>query len=448
MGSLLRPTTLRHFKDEHARLLGRVEERYLQTEDSIRAAMREHRYVDVVKALTGIVEKMADARVDGVVFSGPAETFKVRVAMLLQHIKACAKEQVDECKRMMDLMRDPCRATPPSEAEVADFKGRLQILQEFKKQITGVLKGKVPTLNVVLSQMSVPAELFPGPVQAWAQHGHASTSSVPSTPRGAKSKRQKKKENGAKENGAEGDGWDTALGQMLLAAEADLTTSLEEYACACRERCLASLGEEPRPRAEDVVTFLKTLSVCKELDTVFAEARPEGAQPFTDERKAVNDAVKSKFKQVRDTCSRKVRANQMAEAQSTLEIAKDMLILRDVFAGDAIKMDEAVEEMRSDFDQKSGAFAQSVSKALNEERFAELNTILLGYRDLTGAAQQEEYSTALCSLTERGTEKYTLATQVIASINDDARGRTEFPPSMEAMAAALRWIEGARCVLN
>ena len=136
----------------------------------------------------------------------------------------------------------------------------------------------------------------------------------------------------------------------------------------------------------------------------------------------------------------------MAEAQSTLEIAKGMLVLRDEFAGDAIKMDDAVEEMCADFDQKSGAFAQSVSKAINEERFRDLNTLLLGYRDLTGAAQQEEFNNALNSLVERGDAKYTLATQVIASINDDTRGRTEFPPSMDQMASALRWIEGARCV--
>jgi len=34
-------------------------------------------------------------------------------------------------------------------------------------------------------------------------------------------------------------------------------------------------------------------------------------------------------------------------------------------------------------------------------------------------------------------------TQIISTINDDARGRTEFPPSVEEMAAALRWIRGA-----
>ena len=44
---------------------------------------------------------------------------------------------------------------------------------------------------------------------------------------------------------------------------------------------------------------------------------------------------------------------------------------------------------------------------------------------------------------ERGNAKCTDATQIISTINDDARGRTEFPPSVEEMAAALRWIRGA-----
>ena len=426
--SFLRDTTLCHFKSEHARLLGRVEERYQQADELLRQALHQHRYADVMNALA-TMEKMAEAGVNDVIVSKGA-TFNKRVLELLQHIHEYTNEHIGECKRMMEALRDPCRATPPTEAEVADFKALVQVLQEFKKQISVVLRGKVPNLNLVSSQMSVgPAELFP------------TTVAEVTTPRGTKSRRQKKKE-----NTAAGDAWDDALYQMLRVAEIDLTRSLEEYACACKERCLTSLGEEPKPRAEDVVTFLKTLSICKELDPVFTAARPNSGstQPFTEQRKVANAAVKSKFMEIRDTCSRYVRASQMAAAQSTLEIAKDMLVLRDEFAGDAMKMDDAVEEMRSDFDQKTGVFAQSVLKALNDERFGDLNTILLGYRDLTGAAQQEEYNAALSSLTGRGHEKYTLATQVIASINDDARGRMEFPPSMEQMAAALRWIEKAR----
>ena len=207
---------------------------------------------------------------------------------------------------------------------------------------------------------------------------------------------------------------------------------------------LSSLTEEPKPRADDVVAYLNTLTVCKQLDPVFAATRPEtGAQPFAKQRQAVRDAVKSKFSELRDACGRDVRANQMASAQAKLNIAKEMLVLRGEFAGDAIKMDDAVEELCSDFQQRSGAFAQSVAKALNEQRFVEVNKILLGYRSLAGAAEQEEYNNAFTSLMERGNAKCTDATQIISTINDDARGRTEFPPSVEEMAAALRWIRGA-----
>ena len=447
-GSLLRDDSLLRFKAEHARLLRRVEDHYQQTDVRLREALQEHRYADVARDLTTVLEKMAEAGVDSVIFSESGETFHVRVAAILQHVSSSAKAEVDESKQLMEKLCDLCRAAPPSEDEVVGFKARLQWLQELKTQVGSVLKGKVTKLNLIARSSSLslgPADLFTGPAQGAAagtaaelRGGEAS----PATTRGAKRRRQKDKDTAAAE-----EAWDTVLYQLLQSAELELTNSLEQYARACRERCLLSLGEEPKPRAEDVVTFLKTLSVCKELDPVFAAARPDsGTLLFAEERKAVNAKVKEKFLEVRDTCSRQVRGSQMAEAHSTLEIAKSMLVLRDEFAGDALKMDDAVEEMRADFEQKSGAFSQSVSKAINEERFGELNTLLLGYRDLPGAAQQEEFSNALNSLVERGDDKYTLATQVIASINDDTRGRTEFPPSMEQMAAALRWIEGSRCV--
>ena len=440
-GFLLRDASLLHFKNEHARLLRRVEDHYHQTDALLREALQEHRYADVARDLTTVLEKMADAGVERVIFSESGETFHVLVAALLQHVSSSAKAEVDESKQLMAELRDPCRAAPPSEEEVAGFKARLQWLQALKTQVGSVLKGNVPRLNLIAisSPLSLgPADLFPAQGASAERRGGEA---APATPRGTKSRRQKKKDTAAAEGA-----WDTVLHEFLQSAELELTSSLEEYARACRERCLMSL-EEPKPRAEDVVTFLKTLSVCKELDPVFAAARPDlGTQLFAEARSSVNAQVKAKFLEVRDTCSRQVRASQMAEAQSTLEIAKGMLVLRDEFASDAIKMDDAVEEMRADFEQKSGAFAQSVSKAINEERFGELNTLLLGYRDLPGAAQQEEFNNALNSLVERGDDKHTLATQVIASINDDTRGRTEFPPSMEQMAAALRWIEGARCV--
>ena len=40
------------------------------------------------------------------------------------------------------------------------------------------------------------------------------------------------------------------------------------------------------------------------------------------------------------------------------------------------------EKLCCDFQQRSGAFAQSVAKALNEQRFVEVNKILLGCRRL------------------------------------------------------------------
>jgi hypothetical protein len=85
-----------------------------------------------------------------------------------------------------------------------------------------------------------------------------------------------------------------------------------------------------------------------------------------------------------------------------------------------------------------------VGEALSQERFSELKTLLLGYRDLAGAAEQEEYNTALLGVKDAGDAKYNLAVQVISSISDDRR--IVFPPSMENMAAALRWIESAKCL--
>jgi hypothetical protein len=96
-----------------------------------------------------------------------------------------------------------------------------------------------------------------------------------------------------------------------------------------------------------------------------------------------------------------------------------MLTLRDDLAGDAVTFDTALQEMRSCFKQKSGTFPCSVDDAVNQERFSELHKLLLGYRDLKGDEEQQEYSSA-CSC--------------------------HFPPSVEQVATSLRWIEGARCL--
>ena len=91
--------------------------------------------------------------------------------------------------------------------------------------------------------------------------------------------------------------------------------------------------------------------------------------------------------EVRDTFSRDVRADRMAAAQASLEWVIEMQPLRDEFAGDAITFDAALEEMRSCFEQKSGTFARKFDDALSQGRFPELRTLLLGSRDLKGAAE-------------------------------------------------------------
>jgi hypothetical protein len=79
----------------------------------------------------------------------------------------------------------------------------------------------------------------------------------------------------------------------------------------------------------------------------------------------------------------------MATAQANLERANEMLALRDELAGDEVTFDAALQEMRSSFKQKSGTFPRSVDDAVNQERFSELHKLLLGYRDLEGAAEQQ-----------------------------------------------------------
>jgi len=139
---------------------------------------------------------------------------------------------------------------------------------------------------------------------------------------------------------------------------------------------------------------------------LFAVGKDQGAQPFTEQRKVVVNAVKLMFSELRNTCDRNIQADKMADAHADLETAKAMLVLRDVFSADAITLDKAVEEMHGVFDQKASGFAQRVGDALQHVRFGELNTLLLGYRDVASAAKQEEYSNALNRVTEAGEAKY------------------------------------------
>jgi hypothetical protein len=164
-----------------------------------------------------------------------------------------------------------------------------------------MIKGNVPRLNSITFR---PADRFPSPGQATTA-GNSSERRGDATPRGSKSKRQPEKK-----NAAAGDVrfWNVTLCQMLVVAEKELTESLEDYARACRDRCFSSLAGKPKPLADDVVAYLNTLTVCKQLDPVFASTRPEtGAPLFAKQRQAVRDAVKSKFSELRDACSRDVR---------------------------------------------------------------------------------------------------------------------------------------------
>jgi len=136
----------------------------------------------------------------------------------------------------------------------------------------------------------------------------------------------------------------------------------------------------------------------------------------------------------------------MTDAEQRFQKAREMLVLRDEFAGDALPMDDAVEEMRTAFEVKNSQFYQRVSEALKQERFTELNKLLLGYRGLPGEAEQAEYANALELLIERGNEACTVATQIMSCIDTDASGRAELPASMDQLAGALRWIEATECL--
>lgn len=425
--SVLCQASLDKFNSDHVQLLSRVNEKFTQTAEQCRDALNQHKYREMVAGIT-VIEDMAEASVGLESESGCAvPDFNSRVAELLKDVKFFAKREVDECQQLaahFDISH------LPTEADVAELNKSLQKLQQLKKQVD-ILKGKVPNLGSILD----PCELFPVPKE-----------SLPATPRGSQSKgrRQKKRTNTT----ADTPDFVTELFRMLETAEDALAKCLQAYASACRERCLSSLAAEPKPRANDVVVFMKTLTVCQVLDAFFAAASPDaGRQPFAEQRKAVSAAVKQKVMEVHDECGRDVRADKMADAKAKLDISQEMLVFADEFAGDARSLNALVEEMQGNFNQKAGAFRSASLEALNQERFTELNKLLVGYRHLSGAAEQEEYNCAMCKLKEVGDEKYTFAMQIISSsITDDPRGRHDFPPGVEQMATALRWIEAARCL--
>jgi hypothetical protein len=333
--------------------------------------------------------------------------FNKRLAELLQHVYS---DVVDKCKSLVAPRRDPLQYTTKSEVEQLDenWQPVHQLREHVKK-----LKSQIPSLCTIMSLN--PSDLVPQSAD-----------------------------------------WDEELFRMLQDAEADLCRSLQSYARACHDRCLSSLAAEPKPLANDIVNFLNTLIFCENLDQFLASAGPDegaaGTQTFAEQRKSVRDAVKQKFIEVRDAFSRDVRADKMAAAQASLEWASEMRPLRHEFADDAITFDAALQEMKGSFEQRAGTFARKFDNALSQERFPEIRKLLLGYRDLKGAAEQEEYSSAFSKLIEVGDGKYKAAIQIMrqfrsSMINHDARGRTgDFPPSVEQVATSLRWIESARCL--
>jgi hypothetical protein len=459
--SVLREASLQRFKGEHDRLLQMMEAKLAQALAQLRSALESHEYADCAGEILHL-ELMAKASVGRQSDLGCAcPDFNKRVTDALRHIHSFTKDQVEECKQ--DVAQLNVNASHPTEAQVADLRGRLCRLHNHREQVR-FLEGAVPGLCAVVGRFQSPhdeegeeqldADTTDSSMEQEMESGEAQEDQEKDPEEGGRKRKwvavkQEEDVGGGpakRRNRAAAGMWDRVLGRILSLAEEDLSASLVYYSAACQQRCVSSLEAMPKPRADDVVSFLATLEKCQQLDSFVRAAAREaaGGAPFLQTRKGVIDLVKRKFSELRDACGRNVRASRMADAHVNLEAAREMLVLRDEFAGDAITLDAAVEEMKGNFDQKAGAFARSVGEALSQERFSELKTLLLGYRDLAGAAEQEEYSTALLGVKDAGDAKYNLAVQVISSISDDRR--IVFPPSMENMATALRWIESAKCL--
>ena len=469
--SVLREASLHRFKGEHDRLLQMMEAKFAQALVQLRSALESHKFADCVKEILHL-EVMAKASVGRQSDLGCAcPDFNKRLTDALLYMHSFATDQAEECKQGVAHLN---MNVHPTEAQVADLRDRVWRLRNHREQVLA-LEGAVPALCAVVGRIPSP-HVREKDAESEGEQGEegldadTTDSSMEHEVEGGEAQEDQEKdleEGGRKrkwvavkqeeEGGGEGEPakrraraaagmWDHVLVRILSLAEEDLSSSLIHYSAACQQRCHSSLEAMPKPRADDVVAFLATLEKCQQLDSFMcAVAREAGeTKTFLQARKGVIDLVKRKFSELRDACGRDVRANRMADAHANLEAAREMLVLRDEFAGDAITLDAAVEEMKGNFDQKAGAFARSVGEALSQERFSELKTLLLGYRDLTGAAEQEEYNTAVLAVKDAGDGKYTLAVQVISSISDDRR--IDFPPSVDNMAAALRWIESARCL--
>jgi len=391
---MLSDTSLHRFKREHERLLSEINCKFDQTLLQCQNGLKQHQHKETVDGIT-VLQEMAHASVGTATRGWSAVMdFDSRIVSLLQDVHDFAENECNDCKHVVDKLN---LAAHPDKSEVAELLVYLQHVQQHKKMFCE-LTGKIPSLC------------------------------------------ERMQANGLQQNLA----WDVCLFERCQAVEVELGNSLRRYAVECHERCMCSLTTEPKPRTDDVAAFLKTLATCQDLEPFFSAGQGQKLPPFTEQRQAVVDSVKLMFSELRHTFSLDLNAVSMADANAKLEKAKDMLVLREVFAADAITLDTAVEEMRGNFDQKSSLFAHNVADALQQERFVVLNTLLLGYRDLPSAADQEEYNKALNRIKEAGDSKYNAAMQFISSIGEDVRG--ELPAYVRQIATDLRWIEGASCL--
>jgi hypothetical protein len=131
----------------------------------------------------------------------------------------------------------------------------------------------------------------------------------------------------------------------------------------------------------------------------------------------------------------------MSDAEATHSQVKEMLVLREEFSSDAMGLDAAFEEMGKQLEQQSGVFVNAVRAALQLLDFGELAKLLYGFRGLPSSADQEQYGEAIGHVLKAGEEKYKAASQIIATISEDAH--CELPKTVEQLPALLSWIADA-----
>jgi len=331
--SVLGDISLHRFQREHERLLSEINFKFDQTLLQCENSLQQHQYKETVAGIT-VLQEMAHASVGTATKGWCAVTdFESRVVTLLQHVHAFAENECNDCKQVVHQLN---LSAHPAKSEVAELLVYLQHVQQHKKMFCD-LTGKIPSLCRFMGATSS-LSTATSPL-SWGAASPVSTATSPLS-------------------------WDLVLSQRFKAVEVELANSLRFYSVACQERCISSLATEPKPRTDDVAAFLKTLAACQDLEPFFIAGQGQKSLPFTEQRQAVVDAVKLMFSELRHTFSLDLGALRMADANAKLKKAKEMLVLREVFAADAITLDTAVEEMRGNFDQKSSLFSHNFSHAL------------------------------------------------------------------------------------